>query len=76
MERQERVNLLLLKADDIRRLAMDELDATARRTNSFGSKDHRSGRDRVDLAYENEVQRCRGLDDAALERELSGQGSG
>lgn len=76
MNREQKISALLNRADDVRRLAMDELDATARRTNTFGSREHRAGRDRVDLAFEQEVLRCQRLDDSALDRELAAEPSG
>ncbi len=76
MNREQKISALLNRADDVRRLAMDELDATARRTNTFGSREHRAGSDRVDLAFEQEVLRCQRLDDSALDRELAAEPSG
>ncbi len=71
MERQQKINHLLARADDVRRLAMDELDAIARRTNTFGSKEHRLGREKVDREFDQESQRCSSMTEAALDAELS-----
>ena len=51
---------------------MDELDDVARRTNTFGSKEHRAGRDKVDRDFDQETQRCQRLEDHALDFELTG----
>lgn len=71
MDRQQKINKLLAKADDVRRTAMDELDDVARRTNTFGSKEHRAGRDKVDRDFEQETQRCQRLEETALDLELA-----
>ncbi|MEO8538491.1 MAG: hypothetical protein ABI577_02030 [bacterium] len=71
MDRQQKINQLIAKAEDIRRLAMDDLDAVARRTNTFGSKEHRSGRDKVERDFDQEQQRCERLEEQALDLELT-----
>jgi hypothetical protein len=62
---------LLARADDVRRLALDELDATARTTNTWGSQSHRSGRDRVERAYDQDALRLEKLEEAGLDQELA-----
>jgi|GEM_PF-4665385 len=73
MERADKVRRLLDRADDIRRLALDELDATARRTNTWGTAVHRQGRDRVERHYDEEALRLERLEDQELDRELASQ---
>lgn len=70
MERQKKVSLLLDRAEDARQLALNELDAIARRTNTWGTKEHRSGRDRVENAYDQEALRLERLEEAALDAEV------
>ena len=71
MERTQKMTILLGRADDVRRLALDELDAQARQTNTWGSQGHRSGRDKVERDYDQEALRCERLEDAALDTELA-----
>jgi hypothetical protein len=71
MERSQKLAVLIARADDVRRLALDELDATARRTNTWGSPAHRTGRDRVEAAYDQDALRLQRLEDAELEAELA-----
>ena len=71
MDRQQKVSVLLAKAEDIRRSALNELDDVARKTNTFGSKEHRSGRDKVERDYDQEALRCERLEDPALDLELA-----
>ena len=70
MDRGAKLTKLLERAEDTRRLAMDELDAIARRTSTFGSKEHRDGRDRVERTYAQEAQRFEALKEEDLDREL------
>jgi hypothetical protein len=70
MDRRDKVAKLLAKAEDVRRLALDDLDALARRTNTWGTKEHRSGRDRVENTFDQEALRLERLEDPALDREL------
>jgi hypothetical protein len=65
------MSILLSRADDIRRLALDELDAVARRTNTWGSQAHRSARDKVEREYDAEALRFERLEDDALDSELA-----
>jgi hypothetical protein len=65
--------ILLNRADDVRRLALDSLDARARETNSWGSQGHRSARDGVEREYDQQALRFERLDDDALTSELATQ---
>ena len=71
MDRSQKMSTLLARADDVRRLALDELDATARTTNTWGTQAHRSGRDRVERAYDQDALRLEKLEDEGLDRELA-----
>ena len=71
MERRDKMAILLARADDVRRLALDELDANARTTNTWGAQSHRSGRDRVERAYDQDALRLEKLEDAGLDQELA-----
>ena len=76
MDRTQKMSILLARADDVRRLALDELDATARTTNTWGSQNHRTGRDRVERAYDQDVLRLQKLEDESLDRELAASQTG
>ena len=67
------MTILLDRADDVRRLALDALDDRARKTNTWGSQGHRSARDGVEREYDQQALRFERLDDAALNTELAGQ---
>jgi hypothetical protein len=69
--RAQKLSVLLDRADDIRRLALDELDAHARRTSTWGSPSHRSGREKVEREYDAEALRFERLEDDALDTELA-----
>jgi hypothetical protein len=71
VERDQKLNLLLSRADDVRRLALDELDAVARRTSTWGSAGHRSARDKVEREYDDQALRFQKLGDAALDSEFA-----
>lgn len=74
LERQSKINKLLQgEADDVRRLALDQLDATARQTNTFGSKDHRDGRDKAEKKYDETRRSFEGLSDTQLDRLLEAE---
>ncbi|MEP7214665.1 MAG: hypothetical protein ABI782_00340 [Anaerolineaceae bacterium] len=68
MDRQHQIAMLMGRsADDVRRLALDALDKTARDTNTFGSKEHRDARDRVEKAHTAAQNSFEGLSDDQLE---------
>ena len=74
MERQAKINNLLQgEADDVRRLALDQLDASARQANTFGSKEHREGRDKTEKKYDETRKAFEGLSDAQLDRLIDTQ---
>jgi hypothetical protein len=76
MNRDQKVaNLLARGPDDERRLALDEMDATARRDGTWGSPEHRKGRDRIEGHYDAARRRLEGLAEDQLDRELAAQGS-
>ena len=71
MEQNQKVSILLDRAEEIRRLALDELDDVARKTSTWGSKDHRDARDKVEATNAAENLRVQRLDAAALDLELA-----
>lgn len=71
MDRTQKVAILLARAEETRRLALDELDSVARKTSTWGSRDHRAGRDKVEHACDLENLRYQALEDEALDRELA-----
>ena len=68
MNRQQQITTLMGRsADDVRRLALDVLDKTARDTNTFGSKEHRDARDRVEKAHSDAQRSFENFSDDQLE---------
>lgn len=70
MERTQKLAALMNRAEDVRRLALDELDATARTTNTWGSPAHRAGRDKVERAFDADALRLQRLEEPELDKEL------
>jgi hypothetical protein len=72
MNRQQKIDTLLARgADDERRLALDELDRQARQSNTFGSKEHRHGRDVAEKAHDNARHRYESLPENELDAKLA-----
>jgi hypothetical protein len=72
MTRTQKVAALLARqADDTRRFALDSIDDAARRSNTFGSKQHRTARDAVEGAYDAARLRYEKLSDEELDEELA-----
>jgi len=72
MNRQQKIGALLAyEADDLRRLALDELDRRARESNTFGSKEHRHGRDEAEKTYDNVRHRYESLPEQELDEKLT-----
>ncbi|MEO6397634.1 MAG: hypothetical protein ABIP13_04125 [Tepidiformaceae bacterium] len=68
MNRQQQITALMGRsADDERRLALDELDRVARETNTFGSKEHRASRDKVEKMHDDARRSFEGYSDDQLE---------
>ncbi|MEO6043643.1 MAG: hypothetical protein ABIQ47_06950 [Tepidiformaceae bacterium] len=68
MNRQQQITTLMGRtADDERRLALDELDKVARDTNTFGSKEHRAARDKVEKTHDDARRSFEGFSDDQLE---------
>jgi hypothetical protein len=72
MDRTQKMTILMARADDIRRLALDELDDNARKTNTWGSPGHRAARDKVERAYDQDALRLEKLEEDGLDREFAG----
>lgn len=72
MTQSQKVNVLLArKADDIRRHALDELDQSARDTNTWGSPKHREGRDRVEKVHDDARRALEKLPEEQLDKLLA-----
>ena len=72
MNRTQKVNALLARdADDTRRLALDVLDAEARTSSTWGSKEHREARDRVEKTYDDTRHRYEAFSEDQLDHELA-----
>lgn len=74
MTRDEKINRLLQRgADDARRLALDDIDAAARTSNTWGSTEHRQARDKTERTYEAERRSFEKLSDDELDRALAAE---
>lgn len=72
MNRTQKVDALLARgADDIRRLALDALDDSARASSTWGSKEHRDARDRVEKTYDETRRGYEALPEDQLDSELA-----
>jgi hypothetical protein len=72
MNREQKINRLLERGpDEERRLALNDLDDIARKTNTFGSKEHRAGRDAVEKQHDDARRELQALSDERLEQALS-----
>lgn len=70
--RDHKVNRLLAHgADDERRLQLDELDRVARESSTFGSDQHRKGRDTVERAHDAARRALEQLSDQQLDDRLA-----
>ncbi len=68
MNREANIAVLLEKrAEDIRRLGLDEADATARRTSTWGAAEHRKIRDGIEKAYSETRRAFEQMSDAELD---------
>ena len=73
LARAQRIRLLLERGpDEVRRIALDESDRAARETNTFGSKQHRAQRDRIEQEHDEARRTCERLSDDELDRALNG----
>ncbi len=72
MNRQEKINQLMGRsADDVRRLALDAIDATARQTSTFGAKEHRDARDKTERQHDDARRAFDGYSDDQLDAALA-----
>jgi len=72
VNRDQKINKLLeSQADDTRRLALDELDAVARQTSTWGSKEHRESRDKAEKTYDAARRALEGYSDDQLDSALA-----
>jgi hypothetical protein len=71
MNRQGKINELLARGpDDARRMALDDIDRVARQKNTFGSKEHREARERVEKRYDADERALERLSDDQLDAKL------
>jgi hypothetical protein len=75
MNRDEKIRALVEREDDsVRRPALDGIDDEARRTNTFGSKEHRAARERVESQH-NDVRRAyEGFSEVQLDAAIAAVG--
>jgi len=74
MNRNQTINVLLARrADDVRRLALDDADQRARETSTFGSQAHRGARDRIEKQHDDQRRALEGLSDEQLEQALAAE---
>lgn len=72
MNRDQKINVLLSrKEEDVRRLALDVIDAEARNTNTFGSKGHRTAREKVEAQYDDARKALESLTEPQLDAALA-----
>ena len=72
MTRAEKIRALLASgADDTRRLTLDRIDDVARRTNTWGTKEHRDARNKAEQAYDDISSSYEKLSDLELDRALA-----
>ena len=75
VNRQDAVASLLSRhAEDERRLTLDQCDALARATNTFGSSQHRKSRDEAEKRYDDARARLERLSDQELQDLLATPG--
>ncbi len=70
MVRAGKLRLLLLRADDARRMDMDRIDEHARTTNTWGSNEHRQARDSRERDFEATLKSFDKLSDDQLDRAI------
>lgn len=72
MNRDEKIRELVERVDDgVRRPALDSIDDEARRTNTFGSKEHRAARDRVESQHDAARRAFEGYSDVQLDAAIA-----
>ena len=77
MNREEKIRELVEREDDaVRRPALDIIDDEARRTNTFGSREHRAARERVESQHDAARRAFEGYSEAQLDAALGALGKG
>ena len=67
MNREAQIAVLLRHGpDDVRRLALDQADDAARRSNTWGTSDHRKARDGIERVYDETRRTLERLSDEEL----------
>ncbi|HML97627.1 MAG TPA: hypothetical protein PKD75_04050 [Tepidiformaceae bacterium] len=75
MNREEKIRELVEREDDaVRRPALDIIDDEARRTNTFGSREHRAARERVESQHDAARRAFEGYSEAQLDAALAALG--
>lgn len=71
MIRSPKVELLLQRVDDARRMDLDRIDEHARATNTWGSTEHRQARNSRERDYEASLKSFDKLSEEQLDRALA-----
>ena len=72
MDHAKKVDLLMARAnDDARRLALDAIDDEARAGHTWGSKEHRDARERVERVWDEARRKLDALSEEKLDEELA-----
>ena len=72
MDHAKKVDALMARAnDDVRRLALDALDEEARANHTWGSKEHREAREKVERVWDEARRKLDALSDEKLDEELA-----
>ncbi len=72
MNRDEKIRELVEREDDgVRRPALDIIDDEARRTNTFGSKEHRAARERVESQHDAARRAFEGYSEVQLDAAIT-----
>lgn len=75
MNRDEKIKALVEREDDsVRRPALDELDESARQSNTFGSREHRAARERVESQHDAARRVFEGYSEAQLDTAIAAVG--
>jgi hypothetical protein len=72
MNRDEKIRELVEREDDgVRRPALDSIDEDARRSNTWGSKEHRAAREKVESQHEAARRAFEGYSEGQLDAAIA-----
>ncbi len=72
MNREQKIKVLVERADDdVRQPALNLIDEEARRASTFGSKEHRAARDKVESQHDESRRGYEALSEAQLDRAIA-----